>query len=35
MLDLAKKFDITPAAVNYAVQRREKISKEQGYQLET
>lgn len=35
MVDLARKFDITPAAVNYAVQRGEKMSKERGYQLET
>jgi len=34
MVDLARKFDITPAAVSYAVQRGEKIAKEQGYQLE-
>ena len=34
MLDLAKKFDITPAAVSYAVQRGEKMTKERGYQLE-
>ncbi|GAG22159.1 unnamed protein product [marine sediment metagenome] len=35
MVDLAKKFDITPAAVSYAVQRGEKMAKEQSYQLET
>ena len=35
MVDLAKKFDITPAAVSYAVQRGEKMAKERGYQLET
>ena len=34
MVDLARKFDITPAAVSYAVQRGEKMTKEQGYQLE-
>jgi len=34
MVDLARKCDITPAAVSYAVQRGEKIAKEQGYQLE-
>ena len=35
MVDLARKFDITPAAVSYAVQRGEKMAKEWGYQLET
>ncbi|MBW2005543.1 MAG: transposase, partial [Deltaproteobacteria bacterium] len=35
MVDLARKFDMTPAAVSYAVQRGEKMAKEQGYQLET
>ena len=35
MVDLAKKFDMTPAAVSYAVQRGEKIAKKGGYQLET
>jgi len=35
MVDLAGKFDITPAAVSYAVQRGEKMAKEQGYKLET
>lgn len=35
MVDLARKFDITPAAVSYAVQRGEKMAKERGYQLET
>jgi len=34
MVDLARKFDITPAAVSYAVQRGEKMTKERGYQLE-
>jgi putative transposase len=34
MVDLARKFDITPAAVSYAVQRGEKMVKERGYQLE-
>ncbi len=34
-VDLARKFDITPAAVSYAVQRGEKMAKERGYQLET
>jgi len=35
MVDLARKFAITPAAVSDAVQRGEKMPKEQGYQLET
>ncbi len=35
MVDLARKFAITPAAVSYAVQRREKMAKERGCQLET
>jgi transcriptional regulator CtsR len=35
MVDLARKFNITPSAVSYAVQRGEKMAKEQGYQLET
>ncbi len=34
MVDLARKFNITPAAVCYAVQRGEKMAKERGYQLE-
>jgi putative transposase len=34
MVDLARKFDITPAAVSYAVQRGEKIAKGRGYKLE-
>jgi hypothetical protein len=34
MVDLARKFDITPAALSYAVQRGEKMVKERGYQLE-
>jgi REP element-mobilizing transposase RayT len=34
MVDLARKFDITPAAVSFAVQRGEKMAKEGGYQLE-
>ena len=34
MVDLARKFDITPAAVSYAVQRGEKMAKEGSYQLE-
>lgn len=35
MVDLARKFNITPAAVSFAVQRGEKMVKEGGYQLET
>ena len=35
LVDLARKFDITPAAVSYAVQRGEKIAKDLSYQLET
>ncbi len=34
MVDLARKFDITPAAVRYAVQRGKKMAKERGFQLE-
>ncbi len=34
MVDLARKFAITPAAISYAVQRGEKMAKERGYQLE-
>jgi transcriptional regulator CtsR len=34
-VDLARKFDMTPAAVSYAVQRGEKVAKERGYQLES
>jgi hypothetical protein len=34
MVDLARKFDMTPAAVRYAVQRGEQIAKDQGCQLE-
>ena len=30
MVDLASKFDITPAAVSYAVQRGEKLAQELG-----
>ncbi|MEJ2726810.1 MAG: transposase, partial [Deltaproteobacteria bacterium] len=35
MVDLARKFDVTPAAVSYAVQRGEKMAKQEGYQLES
>ena len=34
MVDLARKFDITPAAVSYAVQRGEKIARGNVYSLE-
>jgi REP element-mobilizing transposase RayT len=34
MVDLARKLDMTPAAVSYAVQRGEKMAKKQGYRLE-
>ena len=33
MADLAKKFNITPAAVSYAVRRGESLAKANGYQL--
>ena len=35
VVDLARKFDITAAAVSYAVQRGEKLAKEMDYQLQT
>jgi putative transposase len=35
MVDLARKFDVTPAAISYAVQRGEKMAKERGYELES
>ena len=35
MVDVARKLELTPAAVSYAVQRGEKIAKERDYQLET
>jgi putative transposase len=34
MVDVARKCDLTPSAVSYAVQRGEKTAKERGYQLE-
>ena len=34
MVDLARRFDITSAAVSCAVQRGEKMSNERDYQLE-
>ena len=33
MVNLARKFDIMPSAVNYAVQRGERMAREGGYQL--
>ncbi len=35
MVDVARRFDIMPAAVSYSVQRGEKMAKKEGYQLET
>jgi len=35
IVDLARKFDLTAAAVSCAVQRGEKMAKEKDYQLET
>jgi len=35
MVDVARKLDLTPAAVSYSVQRGEKMAKERDYQLET
>jgi hypothetical protein len=35
IVDLARKFDLTPAAVSCAVQRGGKMAKEKDYQLET
>lgn len=35
MVDLARKLDMTPAAVSYAVQRGEKMAKKQGCRLES
>jgi len=34
MVDLARRFDITPGAVSYAVQRGERIAKEGDYHLD-
>lgn len=34
-VDMARMFDITPAAVSYSVQRGEKMVKKEGYNLET
>jgi DNA-binding transcriptional LysR family regulator len=34
IVDIARRLDLTPAAVSFAVQRGEKIVKEAGYQLE-
>ena len=35
IVDLARKFDLTPAAVSCAVQRGKQMAKEKDYQLET
>jgi chromosomal replication initiation ATPase DnaA len=35
MVDLARKFELTPAAVSYAVRKGEKMAKGKHYQLET
>jgi hypothetical protein len=35
MVDLARKLEMTPAAISYAVQRGKKLAKERGWQLET
>lgn len=35
MVDVARRFDITPAAVSYSVQRGEKMAKKESYQLES
>ncbi len=32
VIDLARKFDITPSATSYSVQRGEKLAKQEGYQ---
>jgi putative transposase len=34
MVDVSRRFDITPAAVGYSVQRGEKMARLEGYQLE-
>ena len=35
MVDVARRFDLTPSAVGYSMKRGEKFSKTGGYQLET
>lgn len=35
MLDLVRKFDLTPPVVSYVVERGEKMAKEEGCQPET
>ena len=35
VVDMARKFDITLAAISYAVQRGEKTAKKQGYNLKS
>ena len=34
IVDIARRLDLTPAAVSLAVQRGEKIVKQEGYQME-
>ncbi|MEW6615890.1 MAG: transposase [Thermodesulfobacteriota bacterium] len=35
MVDVARRLDITPAAVSYSVQRGERMAKREGYQLDS
>jgi DNA-binding transcriptional LysR family regulator len=34
IIDVARRFDMTPAAVSYSVQRGEKMAGKEGYQVE-
>jgi hypothetical protein len=34
MVDVARRLDITPAAVSYSVQRGERMAKRESYQLD-
>ncbi len=34
MIDVARRFDVTPSAISYSVQRGEKLVIQEGYQLE-
>ncbi len=34
MIDVARKFDVTPSAISYSVQRGEMLAKQGGYLLE-
>ncbi|MFZ3045169.1 MAG: helix-turn-helix domain-containing protein, partial [Desulfatirhabdiaceae bacterium] len=34
MVDVARKFDVTPSAVSYSVRRGEKMAKKENFQLE-